>query len=550
LRLKAIDRMMLVGMIAPFIATFFIALFILTMQFLWVYIDELVGKGVGVFIILELLFYLLLSFFPLAFPIAILLSAVMLVGGYAERYELSSITSAGIPLFRALRSLILFAIGIAVLSFVFSNYLVPMANLQYKSRLIDIRNQRPTLSIQQGVFNYDFPGIVMRIGKKGADEKSVSDVMIYENRNQYDKINLLIAKKGEMYTDKNHNLFVMNLQDGNQYQELGPGQGTEKAKYPFVRTEFSTYSRQFDLSQFDFNRSDENLYKTHQSMLSVRQLHVAADSIHKRIEEGNRLMTNRILEPIQRKVTSISSESLRDQRQERINQELREIGEEREMSGLASFHKARLKNMTNHEKEQEHKDGIKGSVYTGSVNIASLLKNKPPGKPAFFTGLLENRFIAPVATNAERELRSASNTIVLQAGLYETDYKAEQKHYFELNLKFAWAMMCIVFLFVGAPMGAIVRKGGFGYPLLVAIIFYMIFQILATSMKKSVDSMVISGAMAAWLPVFVLAAISIVLTRSAMLDKMLNLERFTIAVQKFGELIGARWERLSLRFKK
>lgn len=532
--------MMLMGMVPPFIATFFIALFILTMQFLWVYIDELVGKGVGMLIILELLFYLLLSFFPLAFPIAILLSSVMVVGGYAERYELSSITSAGIPLSRAMRSLILFAIGIGVLSFVFSNYLVPIANLKYKSRLIDIRNQRPTLSIQQGVFNYDFPGVVMRIGKKAPDDKKVSDVMIYENRTQNEKINLLIAPNGEMYTDNARNLFILNLDNGSQYQQLNSGQSAGQGKYPFVRTNFKTYSKQLDLSQFDFNRSDESLYKTHQSMLSVRQLHVAADSIHQRILLGNKDMLNRIMEPLQRKISVIRDESIELRRKERINKELRQIEADREMTGLESFHKARLQNIGKKQDAPVVNDQKNDAYLPGSVLISTILKKPAPSNTSYFTDILQSRFIGPVTMNATRDLRSSSNTIILQSGLYESDYKAEQKHYYELHLKFAYALMCIVFLFVGAPMGAIVRKGGFGYPLLVAIIFYMIFQILATSMKKSVDSLVITGSMAAWVPVIVLAIIGILLTRSAMLDKMINLDRIMATLQKIGTSIFDR----------
>ena len=203
--------MIIRGFIPPFIVTFFIALFVLTMQFLWVWVDELVGKGVGVLIILELLFYLLLSFFPIAFPIAVLLSSVMLMGGYAERYELSSMTSAGISLMRIMRPLVIMASLIGVLSFACSNFLWPVANLKYRSRLLDIKNQRPTLSIQKGVFNHDFTGFVIKVTDKAKDDRNVSGIMIYDNQKQLDKLYLITAKKGEMYTEAAEGLFVIKM---------------------------------------------------------------------------------------------------------------------------------------------------------------------------------------------------------------------------------------------------------------------------------------------------------------------------------------------------
>ncbi|HQW10582.1 MAG TPA: LptF/LptG family permease [Saprospiraceae bacterium] len=546
MKVRALDKMIVKGIISPFIVTFFIALFILTMQFLWVWIDELVGKGVGVLIILELLFYLLLSFFPMAFPIAILLSSVMLMGGYAERYELSSMTSAGIPLLRIMRPLIVFAIFTAGLSFIFSNYLWPIANLKYRSRLIDIRNQKPTLSIQKGVFNHDFSGIVMRVGDKKEDDRTVSDVMLYDNQTQLDKINLLVARSGEMYTDNTDGAFVMNLRDGHQYQELVPGSSAQEAKYPFVRTNFKTFSKRFDLSQFDFNRTDESLYKTHQAMLSVRQLTHASDSIQNRISDSESELLKQLKFSLKPRFTSVIP----------IDEELRReaMSIQKVRTDTTSVTSSRGLNQFRRQIALQHGEDTsvvaKIQAEREANSIQSFFQMPAPSNPIIFKDLLIERLKDPVVNQGLGLLKSASNNVQLQARLYESDYLAKQKHLYEMNLKFAWAMMCVVFLFIGAPMGAIVRKGGFGYPLLVAIIFYMVFQILTTSMKKSVDSMVISGGFAPWVPVIVMAIIGSLLTRSAGLDNMINLDRFTSRLNALFLQISAWYDRKTVGLMK
>ena len=171
--MKQIDRLLVTSFIPPFIMTFFIAVFVLIMQFLWTYIDEIIGKGVSIIVILELLFYQSLALVPLALPIATLISSVMVMGGLGERYELASMKSAGLSLWRIMAPLMIIASLIAVFSFVAANWLIPVANLQFKSRLYDIRKQKPMLSVNEGVFNSDLSGFVMRIGKKDKDDKTI-----------------------------------------------------------------------------------------------------------------------------------------------------------------------------------------------------------------------------------------------------------------------------------------------------------------------------------------------------------------------------------------
>ncbi|MCB0533733.1 MAG: LptF/LptG family permease [Saprospiraceae bacterium] len=162
--MKKIDKLLLSSFIGPFIVSFGIALFVLVMQFLWLYIDEIAGKGVSVFILIELIAYLSIATFPMALPIAVLIAGVMVLGNLAERYELSSMKSAGVSLIRIMRSMIIMAAGIAFFSYICSDFLIPIANLKFKSRLYDIRKQKPALTLEKGVFNEDFRQFVIRIG--------------------------------------------------------------------------------------------------------------------------------------------------------------------------------------------------------------------------------------------------------------------------------------------------------------------------------------------------------------------------------------------------
>lgn len=535
--LKTLDKMIIKGFILPFIATFFIALFILTMQFLWVWVDDLVGKGVGVLIILELLFYLLLSFFPIAFPIAVLLSSVMLMGGYAERYELSSMTSSGLSLLRVMKPLIILSFFIALMSFGFSNYLWPVANLKYKSRLLDIKNQKPTLSIQKGVFNRDFTGYVIKVDDKEDDGKTVKGIMIYDNQRQLDKLNLMTARTGEMFTEPKENLFVMKLYDGHQYQEITPQGGTE-SKYPFVRMNFKEYTKVFDMSQFDFNRTDENLYKTHQTMMSLRQLKVAVDSIDKRmnkaINEINSTVSNSLHSKYGTENRTFEISSGQD-----LN---RQYFPQRDVRKMERIKKERLGINDNSPIPVNDIPLIGGSQRKlPLVEAGELFVNRKYNPEKSLISQVQDKYKLATANFAISLANSSLSTIELQSNIYAAEYDSRVRHIFEMNVKFAYSVICIVFLFIGAPMGAIVRKGGFGYPLLIAIIFYMIYQVLFTIMKKSADSFVIAAWLAPWIPVITMSLIGFLLTRRAMSDGSMNLEIVTKVISNLFEHISKRY---------
>ncbi|MDH3650549.1 MAG: LptF/LptG family permease, partial [Saprospiraceae bacterium] len=178
LKIKKIDKLLVREFIPPFIVAFSIAQLVLMMQFLWLYIDDIAGKGVGILLLTEMIYYMGLSLIPMSLPIAVLLASVMVYGSLAEKYELASLKTAGIPLMRTMRSSMVLAGLIAFSSFFCSNYVIPYANLKFRSRLYDIKKQKPALYLESGVFNDDFQGYSIRIGKKSADNRRIEDIMI------------------------------------------------------------------------------------------------------------------------------------------------------------------------------------------------------------------------------------------------------------------------------------------------------------------------------------------------------------------------------------
>jgi len=292
--MKKIDRLLISSFIPPFIVTFSIAMFVLVMQVLWLYIDDIAGKGLGFFLIIELMGYKCVSLIPLALPLAVLISSVMVLGNMAEKYELSSLKSAGIPLSRIMRPLMFFGIASVFFSFITSNNLIPVANLKFGSRMYDIQKQKPALRLDAGIFNDDFDGYAIHIGEKEGD-KLIKEVLIYDHSDaSKGRLSQIVAEQGEMYATEDGGYFLMQLQNGHQYVEAEPSVSGGQRSYPFIRTNFKKWTKVFDLSEFDLNRTNEELFKSNRSMMTSAQLRVAADSISIKIRRREVGLSNQM----------------------------------------------------------------------------------------------------------------------------------------------------------------------------------------------------------------------------------------------------------------
>jgi lipopolysaccharide export system permease protein len=275
--IKKLDILVIKAFVGPFIATFFITLLVLVMQFFWLYIDDFVGKGLGVGLIFEFIGYQSTSLVPLALPLAVLLSSLMTFGNLGESYELVAVKSAGISLLRFMRPLFVVSLLISGLAFLFTNYIMPIAALKSRTMLTDIVYAKPSFDLKEGVFYDKIPGFSIKIGKKEKNDSVIRDIIIYEQKDLLQD-NFIVASDGIMRIADNKKDLEFNLKNGWRYEERGnPGTPTE-----FIRLGFKEYRKRFDLSTFGLQqRTADSVNKNNARMLSLRQLNVAIDSIKK-----------------------------------------------------------------------------------------------------------------------------------------------------------------------------------------------------------------------------------------------------------------------------
>lgn len=274
---KKLDKLIVKAFIGPFIATFFITLMVLVMQFFWLYIDDFVGKGLSTGVILEFIWYQSATLVPLALPLAVLLSSLMTFGNLGESYELVAIKSAGISLLRFMRPLFFITILICGVAFAFANNIMPVANLKSKTMLTDIYYAKPAFNIKEGTFYSATPDFSIKIGKKEANDSVIHDVIIYEKGSALQD-NFIVAQSAIMTVTPNKRFLQLRLKNGWRYQEQGERGGTNSE---YVRLGFTEYKKQFDLSSLGLKRSADSTFQANQRMLSMRQLQVAIDSMER-----------------------------------------------------------------------------------------------------------------------------------------------------------------------------------------------------------------------------------------------------------------------------
>lgn len=276
--MKKLDKLLVKTFIGPFVATFFVTLFVLVMQFLWKYIDDLVGKGLDTPVIIELITYTSANLVSLALPLAVLLSSIMTFGNLGESFELVALKSSGISLLRFMRPLLVVCATIAFLAFLFNNYAMPVANLRAKSLLYDITNSKPAFNIKAGIFYTDIPNYTIKVANKEKDNKTIHQVMIFDHTSGGgDK--LILAEKGTMLLSDDKRFLYFVLEKGWRYEERMSRNSNTPGD--LVRLGFREYKKAFDLSSFAFSRLDMGLFASNQQMLNVRQLDKAIDSLAK-----------------------------------------------------------------------------------------------------------------------------------------------------------------------------------------------------------------------------------------------------------------------------
>lgn len=274
--IKKLDILVLRAFIGPFIATFFLTLFVLILQFFWLWIDDFVGKGIDGFIMLRLVIYLSATLVPLALPLAVLLSSIMTFGNLGETFELVAIKSAGIGLMRFMRPLLVVATFLSFMAFLFNNYVIPVANLKMKTLHSDLINKKPAFDLKEGVFYTTIPGFALKIAKKEQDS-ILHNVIIYEGGGPLQD-QVIAAKRGVMKVTPDKRFLEFKLQDGWRYQEEGSRNTTNTQ---FTRLGFKEYKKILDLSALTLSNTNDSVYRNRYEMLNVRQLSIVIDSLER-----------------------------------------------------------------------------------------------------------------------------------------------------------------------------------------------------------------------------------------------------------------------------
>ena len=453
---KKISKVLLRAFIGPFIVTFMVSLFVFELQFIWLYIDDLMGKGLSFWIILQLLLFVSARIVNMALPLAILMSSIMTIGALSEHNELTAMKSAGLSLGRIFRPLIVFIAGLALVAFFFANNIWPIANLKYRTLLFSIVQQKPALSLTEGQFYDGIDGISIRVMKKNTESGELQDILIYDHRDPGRGNRTVIrAEKGNMQQTDDKRWLILQMQNGVTYDEMDEKR-SRHPKHPALASHFDQMTLRIDISSLFFSKDDEEVFKNAFEMMTINQLDHAL------------------------------------------------VGFDAELDSMDHHWKI------NNEKKLRLTDDFK-NVSSSSVSLQSQMPLTIQGKT-----------IQSAIDATRRDMVQIQKIKIEKEDLL----KFANRHKIEWHRKFFLAISCIVLFFVGAPLGAILRKGGLGLPSVIALLLFIVFEMLTIAGEKMAKAFIIEPWLGMWISTLVMVPICILVMYSANQEKSWNLPDF------------------------
>ncbi|MCC8411184.1 LptF/LptG family permease [Mucilaginibacter sp. UR6-1] len=455
--MKKIHLLLLKSFIRPFVVTFFIVMFVLLMLFLFKYIDDLVGKGFEWYIIAELMMYASATNVAMALPLSVLLSSIMTYGALGENYELVAIKSAGISLRRAMYPMFIVVAILAISAFIFSDYMLPVANLKYYSLLYDVRQQKSAKLLPEGVFTNNFPGAAIRVMRKGKDGQTLHDIIIYKKDDQTNNISVMLAKEGSMYRTPGDKFLVLKLKDGISYAEKRSDNGFDPRQV-LVRQRFKETEIKLDMSSFAIKRTNQDEFRSAFVMMNLKQLRHYRDSTEKQMD-STVTQTYQMISPYVK-------------------------------------------------------------YFTLPKKSASVKHYVTPKNNDVMDGLDINERISTVSA-AMSEVRSIQDMIKQRETNSKETLKSIRRSVVEYQKKFTLSVACLVLFLIGAPLGAIIRKGGLGMPVVISVVFFLLYHIISTIGEKGVKDGAIPPFIGMWIAIFVLSPVGMFLSYKAATDSAL-----------------------------
>ena len=486
--IKRLHWFVLKSFLPLFAMTFFIVLFIVLMQFLWKYIDDLVGKGLSLEVLAELFFYAAVSMVPMALPLAILLASLMTFGNFGEKFELTAMKASGISLVRVMAPLIVLIGGIAVGAFFFQNNVLPTAQVKMWTLLFSMKQKSPELEIPEGVFYDKIPGYNLFVKEKDKETGILYDVMIYDVSRGGDQGTILLADSARLAFTPDNRYLYLHLYQGEQFENLRD-QTSRDANVPFRRETF--FDKQV-LIPFDanFNRLDDNSMRKQYVGKNISELHHTIDSVNLRLDSIGR-----------------------DYTRELHNGPLAILN-----GGLRSFSSPGIQSAPDEVRDKK-----------SPLILDSLLSK------------LDDSGRRMVVEGAMQSIRRERDDFEFKGATMADDRKILRRHEIELLKKYTLSVACLIMFFIGAPLGAIIRKGGIGTPLVISVLLFLVYYIIDnTGYKMARDGRWIVW-IGMWLSTAILAPLGIYVTYKAMNDSSVFDKDLYISLLK--KIFGTRTSR-------
>ncbi len=444
------------------------------MQFIWKWVEDFVGKGLDWTLIAKIMFYASAGLVPMALPLAVLLASVMTFGNFGEHYELTAMKSSGISLMKIMRPLVFFTFLVSVGAFYFSNNVLPYTNLKIARLLFDVTRKRPELNIKTGIFNNDIDGYSIKIEKKNQETGMMYDFMIYNHSIGIGNREVILADSGEINVTKDQKNMVITLYHGTNYSEVDEkNKGTKE--YPFRKDKFDEQKIILELNDFDFKESNEGLFKSNYQMMNLKQLSYSIDTLHQVYDKRVFLFQQRLLAWTYTKYE----------------------------------HKVTLRDDTAVYLADSLKKYVPLSKLKINFNIDSLYKtmDSDAKKEADKTSI-------DFAQKARDNIKNTSKAL-------EDRLRWIRKHELAWYRKFSLSFACMIFFFIGAPLGSIIRKGGFGLPIVISTLLFIFYYVVSIMGEKFVSESIMPSPIGAWFSSAILLPIGIFITYKATRDAVL-----------------------------
>lgn len=525
--MKKLDKLILGSFLGPFFLTFLVVDFILLIVNMLKYFDEIFGKGLGFWIYAELIGYFVISISPMALPLAMLLSSLMAFGNLGEHFELTAIKGSGISLTRAMRPIGIFAVGLTFLAFLSNNYLVPKVNLKTFSLLYDIRMKTPSLDIKEGVFYDGIPNFSIKVNKK-LDEVRLKDILIYNHSEGQGNLNVTMADSGRMETFNNDKYMRLTLYAGQSYKESRSTRGISEAPVEFSRTAFKENVMVFDLGAFQLNRTPENQWSTNRAIKTIEEIRYGLDSIHLVVNDLKHqnfitaasiypfFTKNRTLSPSPeiliekarfdtlRRIRILKEQALEDSI-DAVNREVNTDSSSNTIveittvdtvpvtlitvqkdSAVSLRKKLDAKQFVQNDSsstEQNNLDSL-GTVVGKSPKSIRTARLTTEEKELLDSMFYKRGYLSNALTLALNNARNLKNSFDVKKGQVDGQVREFRRYEIAWYQKYSQAIACFVMFLIGAPLGAIIKKGGLGLPVLISILFFILFYMLTITGEK------------------------------------------------------------------